>query len=144
MPAKSKKQQQFFGIVRGMQKGETPPSGEAGQVAQTMDTDDVEKYAKTKHKGLPNKVKKEVAERVVTKLTDWLEFVNEASEAQPWSPEEVKLFDSSHDKPTAAWGVSFKKDKGGYYCHTHRARSKSRKCPSKIPKKDLTFVESTG
>ena len=88
--------------------------------------------------------KTEVSRRILDKLTDWIQFVEEASEAQPWSPEEVKLFNSSHDKPVGGWGVSFKKDKGGYYCHTHRARSKSKKCPSKISKKDLTFIESTG
>lgn len=144
MPAKSKKQQQFFAIARNIQKGEQPPSGEAGRVASYMDPDDVDDYAKTKHKNLPSKVKKEVAERVLRQVQSWMQFVTEASEARPWSPEEVKLFNSSHDKPTGGWGVSFKKDKDGYYCHTHRARSKSCKCPSKIPKKDLTFIESTG
>lgn len=54
--AVSKKQQQFFGIVRSMQKGEKSPEGEAGKVAKDMSKKDVKDFAKTKHKGLPNKV----------------------------------------------------------------------------------------
>jgi hypothetical protein len=144
MPAKSKKQQQFFAIARSMQKGETPPSGEAGRAAATMDPDDVEDYARTKTKNLPSKVKQEVAEQVLGRVRSWLQFINEASESQPWSAEEIKSFNSTHDKPTSAWGVSFKKDKSGYFCHTHRARSKSKKDPSKITKTELKFIQSTG
>jgi hypothetical protein len=66
------------------------------------------------------------------------------TQAQPWSPEEVEIFNRSHDKLKGAWGGSFKRDENGYYCHTHRARSKSKECPSKITEKELTFVESTG
>ena len=60
--AVSKKQQQFFGIVRAMQKGDTPKSGEAGEVAKDMKKSDVKDFAKTKHKGLPTKKKTEGAE----------------------------------------------------------------------------------
>ncbi len=38
---------------------------------------------------------------------------------------------------------SFAKDKDGYYCYTHRARSKSYSAPDKIPKKVVKFIEST-
>ena len=55
--AMSKKQQQFFGIVRGMQKGDTPKKGKAGEAAKEMKQKDVKDFAKTKHKGLPEKVK---------------------------------------------------------------------------------------
>ncbi len=57
--AVSKKQQQFFGIVRAMQKGEMPKGGEAGDVAKDMKKSDVKKFASTKHKGLPKKKKSE-------------------------------------------------------------------------------------
>jgi 5'(3')-deoxyribonucleotidase len=57
--AVSKKQQQFFGIVRAMQKGDMPKGGEAGEVAKDMKKSDVKDFAKTKHKGLPTKKKKE-------------------------------------------------------------------------------------
>ena len=59
MPAKSKQQQKFFGVVRAMQKGDIPKKGEAGEVAKDMKKKDVKKIASTKHKGLPKKVKKE-------------------------------------------------------------------------------------
>jgi len=54
--AVSTKQQQFFGIVNAMQKGEMPKDGEAGKVANDMSKKDVKKFAKTKHKGLPTRV----------------------------------------------------------------------------------------
>ena len=59
MPSKSKSQQRFFGVVKAMQKGDIPKKGRAGKIAKSMDKDDVDKFAKTKHKGLPNKVKRE-------------------------------------------------------------------------------------
>ena len=59
--AVSKKQQQFFGIVRAMQKGDMPKSGEAGEVAKDMKKSDVKDFAKTKHKGLPTKKTSEEA-----------------------------------------------------------------------------------
>jgi len=58
MPAKSIKQQRFFGMVRATQKGEMEnPSSEVAQAASTMSKSDVKKFAKTKHKGLPMKKK---------------------------------------------------------------------------------------
>ena len=60
--AVSKKQQQFFGIVRAMQKGDMKKSGEAGEVAKDISKADAKDFAKTKHKGLPTKKKTEGAE----------------------------------------------------------------------------------
>ena len=58
MPAVSKAQQRFFGMVRAAQKGEmASPSSEVSQAASSMSKSDVKKFAKTKHKGLPEKVK---------------------------------------------------------------------------------------
>jgi hypothetical protein len=62
--AKSKKQQQFFGIVRGMQKGDIPKKGKAGEKADEMKIKDVKDFASTKHKGLPKKKKTETKENV--------------------------------------------------------------------------------
>jgi hypothetical protein len=60
MPAKSKKQQRFMGMVRAVQKGEMKsPSKKISEAAKSMSKKDVKDYAKTKHEGLPNKVKKE-------------------------------------------------------------------------------------
>ena len=56
MPAKSIKQQRFFGMVRAAQKGEMEnPSPEVAKAASSMSKPDVKKFAKTKHKGLPMK-----------------------------------------------------------------------------------------
>ena len=56
MPALSKKQQRFFGIVRAIQKGEqAPTTPETAKAAADMKKSDVKKFASTKHKGLPNK-----------------------------------------------------------------------------------------
>ena len=57
MPAKSKQQQKFFGVVKAMQKGDIPKKGEAGEVADDMTKKEVDKMASTKHKGLPAKIK---------------------------------------------------------------------------------------
>ena len=56
MPALSKKQQKFFGIVRSIQKGEqAPTTPETAKAAADMKKSDVKKFASTKHKGLPEK-----------------------------------------------------------------------------------------
>ena len=67
MPSVSKKQQKFMGIVRSIQKGEQPASKfskSAQDAAKKMKKKDVEKYAKTKHKNLPSKVRQEIEEYV--------------------------------------------------------------------------------
>tara|TARA_B100000902_G_scaffold370796_1_gene396217 strand:- start:48 stop:533 length:486 start_codon:yes stop_codon:yes gene_type:complete len=56
MPAVSKAQQRFFGMVRATQKGEMKnPSSEILDVADDISVKDAKKMAKTKHKGLPEK-----------------------------------------------------------------------------------------
>ena len=56
MPAVSKAQQRFFGMVRATQKGEMEnPSPEVAKVAATAKRSDVKDFASTKHKGLPMK-----------------------------------------------------------------------------------------
>lgn len=62
--ALSKKQQEFFGVVRGMQKGDIPKKGKAGEAADEMKVKDVKDFASTKHKGLPKKKKSETKENV--------------------------------------------------------------------------------
>ena len=53
----SKAQQRFMGMVRAKQKGEMPDaSPEVSKAAASMSKKDVKDFAKTKHKGLPNKV----------------------------------------------------------------------------------------
>ncbi len=58
MPAKSKKQQRFMGMVHATQKGEKPASAAVAKVAKSIKKKDAEDFASTKHKGLPMKKKK--------------------------------------------------------------------------------------
>ena len=67
MPAQSKSQQKFFGVVKAMQKGDIPKKGGAGKIAKSMKKKDVDDFASTKHKGLPNKVKREQRVRELIK-----------------------------------------------------------------------------
>lgn len=57
MPAKSKAQQRFMGMVRQCQQTGQNCSGEVGKAAKTMKRKDVKKYASTKHRSLPLAVK---------------------------------------------------------------------------------------
>ncbi|SVB06542.1 uncharacterized protein METZ01_LOCUS159396, partial [marine metagenome] len=59
MPAKSKAQQRFMGMVHAAQKGEKPASAKVAKVAKRMKKKDAEDYASTKHTGKPEKVKTE-------------------------------------------------------------------------------------
>ena len=56
MPAKSKSQQRFMGMVHAVHKGEKPASPEIAKVAKGMKKKDADDFASTKHKGLPNHV----------------------------------------------------------------------------------------
>jgi hypothetical protein len=62
MPAKSKQQQKFMGLVHAFKKGEVPASKVSQAVkkaAKSMTKKSVKKYAKTDHDDLPVKVKEE-------------------------------------------------------------------------------------
>ena len=66
MPALSKQQQKFMGIVRLIQKGDAKASDfskDFQKVAKNMKPSDVRKYLATKHKGLLSK--KETLEKKV-------------------------------------------------------------------------------
>ena len=66
MPSKSKAQQRFFGVVKGIHKGKSG-EGKAKKAARDMSASDVDDFASTKHKGLPNRVKKETMVRELIK-----------------------------------------------------------------------------
>ena len=71
MPAVSKKQQKFMGIVHGLQKGTVKPSEvskKAQNVAKQMKPKAATDFAATKHKGLPSKVKKENVDGAIDTL----------------------------------------------------------------------------
>ena len=81
MPAQSKSQQRFFGVVKAMQKGDIPKKGKAGKIAKTMDKDDVDDFASTQHKGKPEKVKREqkVRELIKKMVREELAKMNEGT-----------------------------------------------------------------
>lgn len=71
MPAVSKKQQKFMGIVHGLQKGTVKPSEvskKAQKVAKDIKPSAATDFASTKHKGLPTKVKKENVDGAIDTL----------------------------------------------------------------------------
>ena len=81
MPAQSKSQQRFFGVVKAMQKGDIPKKGRAGKIAKQMSKDDVDDFASTKHKGKPEKVKREqrVRELIKKMVREELSKMNETT-----------------------------------------------------------------
>ena len=90
MPAQSKSQQRFFGVVKAMQKGDIPKKGKAGKIAKSMSKDDVDDFASTKHKGKPEKVKREqrVRELIKKMVREELAEMNEVR--IPFSSSHIK------------------------------------------------------
>ena len=61
MPAQSKAQQKFMGMVHAAQKGDMEnPSSEVEKAADSMSDKDAKDFASTSHKGLPDKIKEMV------------------------------------------------------------------------------------
>jgi hypothetical protein len=61
MPAVSKAQQKFMGMVHATQKGDMEsPSPEVSKAADSMSDTDAKDFASTSHKGLPDKIKEMV------------------------------------------------------------------------------------
>ena len=58
----SKAQQRFMGMVYATKKGKKAPSPEVAKAAKEMTKGEAKKYAKTKHKGLPEKVEESKCE----------------------------------------------------------------------------------
>ena len=80
MPAKSKQQQKFMGLVHAYKKGEVPASKVSSaikQAAKSMSKKSVKKYAKTKHDDLPKKVKE-------SKTSNMMKAIRKHGTAGPW------------------------------------------------------------
>lgn len=103
MPAVSQKQQKFMGLVLAYKRGEIPASKvskNVKQVAASMSEKELEKYAGTKHKGLPKKIesiipmselKKIIASAVSEVLNEIAGEKEEEKEQAPiLTPEEKK------------------------------------------------------
>lgn len=79
MPAKSKKQQKFMGMVHACQKTGKCASSEVEKVAGSIKYNDAEDFASTKHKGLPEKVKKKKKKTSESKKMSFVDFLIETS-----------------------------------------------------------------
>ena len=64
MPAVSKAQQRFMGMVHAAQKGEEPASPEVAKAAKDMSDKDAKDFASTSHKGLPDHVKEALKSKI--------------------------------------------------------------------------------
>ena len=112
MPASSKAQQRFFGVVKAMQKGDKPKEGEAGKIAKRMSKKDVDKYASTKHKGKPEKVKKEQKVRELIKRMVREELAEAAK--RDYKAEYKKFQSSTKSKKYRAELNKYNRQKGTY------------------------------
>jgi hypothetical protein len=88
MPAVSKAQQRFMGMVHAVQKGDMEaPSKEVEKAADSMTKKDAKDFASTKHKGLPMHKEtiskerlKELVKEVMVEEADYQEFFKKALE----------------------------------------------------------------
>ena len=87
MPAVSKAQQRFMGMVHAAQKGEEPASPEVAKVAADMKKSDAKDFASTKHKGLPTHKEtitkerlKELVKEVMIEEAEYQQFFKKALE----------------------------------------------------------------
>lgn len=74
MPALSKQQQKLFGLALAVKRGDVSQSevsDDVKNIVNTMTTKQIEDYAKTKHKGLPNKVEMELEELINKIDEEW-------------------------------------------------------------------------
>ena len=118
MPAVSKAQQRFMGMVHSAQNGEKPTSPEVAKVAKDMSDNDAKDFASTSHKGLPNHVKKEI----LSKLKNEYAIAIGHHQTQPAAPaqgladknsdedlQESELDDINHATIPAALKIRFEK-----------------------------------
>ena len=111
MPALSKKQQRFFGIVRAIQKGEqAPTTPETAKAAEDMKKTDVKKFASTKHKGLPEK-KVTTEELKLNRKISFPEMQKRIRDAKERAREKKKESDRLYSD-TKKHGVKFYDKKG--------------------------------
>ena len=127
MPAQSKAQQRFMGMVHAVQKGDMEaPSKEIEKAADSMTKKSAKDFASTSHKGLPNKKEnmkitkdrlKELVKEVMTEESEYQAFfqkaLDKAGKSIPsMSDEEKKAF---FDKVDTAWNGKGEKNEGNAF-----------------------------
>jgi len=90
MPAVSKAQQRLFGLVKAVKSGDVKSSAvskDVKDIAKSMSTKEIDKFAGTKHKGLPEKKKKEESVQIEELRNTIREVIKQSiiSEALPTS-----------------------------------------------------------
>ena len=115
MPAVSKAQQRFMGMVHAADKGETPASPEVAKVSADMKDSDAKDFASTKHDGLPDHVKEQL-KSVVREVIREKNGMNEMSGNDVHFKHIMKMYDR---------GGSFTKKKiGAVVCKDPKASRK--------------------
>jgi hypothetical protein len=115
MPAVSKAQQRFMGMVHAADKGETPASPEVAKVSADMKDSDAKDFASTSHDGLPDHVKEQL-KSVVREVIREKNGMNEMSSNDVHFKHIMKLYDR---------GGSFTKKKvGAVVCKDPKASRK--------------------
>ena len=115
MPAVSKAQQRFMGMVHAADKGETPASPEVAKVSADMKDTDAKDFASTKHDGLPDHVKEQL-KSVVREVIREKNGMNEMSSNDVHFKHIMKMYDR---------GGSFTKKKiGAVVCKDPKATRK--------------------
>lgn len=127
MPAQSKAQQRFMGMVHAVQKGDMEaPSKEVEKAADSMSDKAAKDYASTSHKGLPNKKEnmnitrqrlKELVKEVMTEESEYQAFFQKAldkagKDINAMSDEEKKSF---FNKIDSAWNGKGEKNEGNAF-----------------------------
>ena len=139
MPAQSKSQQRFFGVVKAMQKGDIPKKGKAGKIAKSMSKDDVDDFASTKHKGKPEKVKREMKVRnLIKKMVR--EELAEMNEKINLGGAYEKMLDKHNDK-TAQGALSLVRNK---IMKDYKVGKKSPKSSEKVTRRLVATLINNG
>ncbi len=127
MPAQSKAQQRFMGMVHAVQKGDMEaPSKEVEKAADSMTKKAAKDFASTSHKGLPNKKEsmkitkerlKELVKEVMIEESEYQEFFQKAldkagKDINSMSDDEKKEF---FNKIDTAWNGKGEKNEGNAF-----------------------------
>jgi len=86
MPAQSKAQQRFMGMVHATQKGDMEsPSPEVSKAADSMSDKDAKDFASTSHKGLPDHVKEALIQKLKERIRGIVREMNTTGNAEGYN-----------------------------------------------------------
>ena len=145
MPSKSKAQQRFMGLVHAYNKGDVPASKVSKQVkdvAKSMKKKDTKDFAKTKHKGLPNKVKQEINLETLIKenpaaVAAAVQAMQQMKAANPKTGRVNKMSTALSNKKHP----SHKKAKSVFSKIVDKFKKKKKQEPKKQSKSDVDFYK---